>query len=427
MFTQHPQDLMASSLNRATPPAYYYLPSASAPLAQSSESISYENLQQNTFLFSHHSNPSSTANSPLLHNSSCSSTSSPLLSGVAPQSTIASNTQDFLNASENDPYFIPVQGIMPPTKNMEGRYECQLCDRSYTHAKHLKRHMMRHTGQKPYGCTWCSARFTRPDIRKRHVSKCKVRRKIEGLECIKIEEENPAKMISLKNKKMNERKAKKLAEAKASAANAAQIKLEEASVIPSFSSPMQDLPIPSITPPISSLNGDFDPSLIDESIKKDLESVSNYMSTPTMSCHDLPHQLPPQHQQQQLPSNETIYFSSMPTPVTMPSVVSGYMTPTESSPIFDFQHRELKSTEEVTSLDHQNMCYYLGMPSTTPMNMYYDETMQQHHNQPLYQPQMLTPQQYEMSSSQQHSFFNESACMYGESPLETFVPPVYDQ
>lgn len=78
--------------------------------------------------------------------------------------------------SENDPFFIPIQGIVPPTKNADGRYECNICNRTYTHAKHLKRHTMRHTGQKPYECAYCSAKFTRPDIRTRHALKCRLQK-----------------------------------------------------------------------------------------------------------------------------------------------------------------------------------------------------------------------------------------------------------
>lgn len=76
--------------------------------------------------------------------------------------------------AENDPFFIPIQGIVPPSKNADGRYECNICNRTYTHAKHLKRHTMRHTGQKPYECSYCSAKFTRPDIRTRHALKCRL-------------------------------------------------------------------------------------------------------------------------------------------------------------------------------------------------------------------------------------------------------------
>lgn len=424
---------------------------------------------------------------PVLSTSSTNlSTSSSSPSATGSSATAQSNNPEYMSALENDPYFIPVQGVLPPSKNGEGRYECQLCVRSYTHAKHLKRHMMRHTGQKPYGCSWCPARFTRPDIRKRHVSKCKVRRKMEGLDSIKIEEENPAKMISLKNKKQNENKQRK-----AAAAAAAAKKLEEDSdasknttivcgppsstetynkknaktpsvrskplspkTMPApqlamssmpgssnethqylsaansaLSTPIQDsllLPPNNITPPPA--NPEFDPSALEASIKKELESdAETFYSTPALSSTDLPL---PQH-----PVHQTVYFSAMPTPSiasTVPPISSGYMTPADCSPLV-FQ-RQVK-------------CYYMAVPpgsqqivQSSPMlpaagnygiGIFYDQQGNVQH-QVQHQPQMLTPQQqYGMALplpgavSGASRNMADSSCIYGESPLETFVPPSY--
>lgn len=417
------------------------------------------------------------------------STSSSSPSACTSSSATQSSNPEYITALENDPYFIPVQGVLPPSKNGEGRYECQLCVRSYTHAKHLKRHMMRHTGQKPYGCSWCPARFTRPDIRKRHVSKCKVRRKMEGLDSIKIEEENPAKMISLKNKKQNENKQRKAAAAAAAAAkkleensdasktnpttvcgppsstetsskkNAKTPSLRGKSLSPkgmpapqllavssmpvssqethqylsavnsALSTPIQDsllLPANDITPPPA--NPEFDSSALEASIKKELESDAEaFYSTPALSSSDLP--LPQQ------PAHQTVYFSAMPTPSitsTVPPTSSGYMTPADCSPIV-FQ-RQVK-------------CYYMAVPpgsqqivQSSPMlpaagnygiGIFYDQQGNvQQQVQP--QPQMLTPQQhYGMALplpgavSGASRSLADSTCIYGESPLETFVPPSY--
>lgn len=101
----------------------------------------------------------------------------PIIYSTSPTSNIAStinSQQQKPLSTENDPFFIPIQGIVPPSKNADGRYECNICNRTYTHAKHLKRHTMRHTGQKPYECAYCSAKFTRPDIRTRHALKCRI-------------------------------------------------------------------------------------------------------------------------------------------------------------------------------------------------------------------------------------------------------------
>ncbi|KAF2455099.1 fungal-specific transcription factor domain-containing protein [Lineolata rhizophorae] len=63
-----------------------------------------------------------------------------------------------------------------PTKNADGKYPCPHCNRTYLHAKHLKRHMLRHTGDRPYQCPLCSDTFSRSDILKRHFQKCSARR-----------------------------------------------------------------------------------------------------------------------------------------------------------------------------------------------------------------------------------------------------------
>ncbi|KAK9448173.1 uncharacterized protein V1518DRAFT_419876 [Limtongia smithiae] len=65
-------------------------------------------------------------------------------------------------------------GIIP-IKNAAGKFQCQECTRSYLHAKHLKRHMLRHTGDRPYKCSLCSDSFCRSDILKRHYEKCQHR------------------------------------------------------------------------------------------------------------------------------------------------------------------------------------------------------------------------------------------------------------
>ncbi|KIW06107.1 uncharacterized protein PV09_03275 [Verruconis gallopava] len=68
-------------------------------------------------------------------------------------------------------------GKMPiPAKNEEGKFPCPHCTKTYLHAKHLKRHMLRHTGDRPYQCKLCKDTFSRSDILKRHFQKCSIRR-----------------------------------------------------------------------------------------------------------------------------------------------------------------------------------------------------------------------------------------------------------
>jgi hypothetical protein len=63
-----------------------------------------------------------------------------------------------------------------PPKDEEGKHPCPHCKKTYLHAKHLKRHMLRHTGVRPYPCKLCGDRFARSDILKRHFIKCEERR-----------------------------------------------------------------------------------------------------------------------------------------------------------------------------------------------------------------------------------------------------------
>ncbi|KAF2748638.1 hypothetical protein M011DRAFT_525194 [Sporormia fimetaria CBS 119925] len=75
-------------------------------------------------------------------------------------------------------------GRPPPTgktplnaqKNSEGKFECPHCNKTYLHLKHLKRHLLRHTGERPYSCSLCKDTFSRSDILKRHFQKCSIRR-----------------------------------------------------------------------------------------------------------------------------------------------------------------------------------------------------------------------------------------------------------
>lgn len=62
------------------------------------------------------------------------------------------------------------------TKDADGKFPCPHCTKTYLHAKHLKRHLLRHTGDRPYMCILCRDTFSRSDILKRHFQKCSIRR-----------------------------------------------------------------------------------------------------------------------------------------------------------------------------------------------------------------------------------------------------------
>ncbi|KAG0131100.1 putative Zinc finger, C2H2 type transcription factor [Tuber indicum] len=63
-----------------------------------------------------------------------------------------------------------------PVKDQDGKFPCPHCPKTYLHAKHLKRHLLRHTGDRPYQCILCKDTFSRSDILKRHFQKCSIRR-----------------------------------------------------------------------------------------------------------------------------------------------------------------------------------------------------------------------------------------------------------
>ncbi|KAH7328172.1 fungal-specific transcription factor domain-containing protein [Stachybotrys elegans] len=75
----------------------------------------------------------------------------------------------------------PAAGTNPkntvvPVKDADGKFPCPHCTKTYLHAKHLKRHLLRHTGDRPYMCVLCRDTFSRSDILKRHFQKCSIRR-----------------------------------------------------------------------------------------------------------------------------------------------------------------------------------------------------------------------------------------------------------
>lgn len=66
----------------------------------------------------------------------------------------------------------PSLEYMESFKNDKGKYQCVNCDKSYLHFKHLKRHYMKHTGNRPHVCRICQDTFCRSDILKRHYGRC---------------------------------------------------------------------------------------------------------------------------------------------------------------------------------------------------------------------------------------------------------------
>jgi hypothetical protein len=70
----------------------------------------------------------------------------------------------------------PGAGTKITAKDADGKFPCPHCTKTYLHAKHLKRHILRHTGDRPYMCVLCRDTFSRSDVLKRHFQKCSIRR-----------------------------------------------------------------------------------------------------------------------------------------------------------------------------------------------------------------------------------------------------------
>ena len=48
-------------------------------------------------------------------------------------------------------------------------HTCDTCEKSFKRSEHLARHLLRHSGEKPYCCETCHRSFSRNDALKRHL------------------------------------------------------------------------------------------------------------------------------------------------------------------------------------------------------------------------------------------------------------------
>ncbi|EJP61229.1 C2H2 transcription factor [Beauveria bassiana ARSEF 2860] len=67
-----------------------------------------------------------------------------------------------------------------PVRDANGKFPCPHCTKTYLHIQHLKRHLLHHTGERPYKCAKCNTSFHRTDILKRHFQKCSIRNPSEA-------------------------------------------------------------------------------------------------------------------------------------------------------------------------------------------------------------------------------------------------------
>lgn len=50
-------------------------------------------------------------------------------------------------------------------------HQCQFCNYTTNHSPHLKRHLLTHTGERPYACSFCSYRSNQKINLKTHFQK----------------------------------------------------------------------------------------------------------------------------------------------------------------------------------------------------------------------------------------------------------------
>lgn len=62
-----------------------------------------------------------------------------------------------------------------PIQLPDGRWKCWICDNTYKHAKHVRRHAQNHRKRKSFVCEFCSSSFNRNDTLLRHFYKCRQR------------------------------------------------------------------------------------------------------------------------------------------------------------------------------------------------------------------------------------------------------------
>lgn len=60
----------------------------------------------------------------------------------------------------------PSNGLLAvdqPTSRSNDHHQCNECDKTFTRATHLKRHMTTHSEERPYACNMCDKKFRRAD------------------------------------------------------------------------------------------------------------------------------------------------------------------------------------------------------------------------------------------------------------------------
>lgn len=94
----------------------------------------------------------------------------PLMEEIDDESPQVAAAREFAGNDENEAWTSENEAIViTGIKSRIRRYECDVCNQTFSTNRSLLRHEMTHRGIKAYQCDYCSRRFTRKDKRDLHL------------------------------------------------------------------------------------------------------------------------------------------------------------------------------------------------------------------------------------------------------------------
>lgn len=94
-----------------------------------------------------------------------------------------------------------------PKRTSLKKYECRVCSRNFGWSTDLKRHILTHTGERPFRCKLCESTFTRNFLLQKHMSKSHSGDKA-GID-VRIPDLKPIRGLKQKSRKQEKYKIKR--------------------------------------------------------------------------------------------------------------------------------------------------------------------------------------------------------------------------